>query len=64
MALAAQPCCPTEVIPGMRKSRTGSGVLRRYIRGAASWRNARAVDEGAAPSCEQLFVIHRVAMVG
>jgi len=52
-----------EGIPGMRKSKTGSGVLCRYLLGV-SWRNARAADEGVeALSCEQLLVILRVAIV-
>jgi hypothetical protein len=48
---------------GSKKSRTGSGVLCRCLRGAR-WRNARAADdEVAALRCEQLLVIHRAAMV-
>jgi hypothetical protein len=48
---------------GSRKSRTGSGVLCRYLRGAR-WRNTRAADdEVEALSCKQLLVMHRDAIV-
>jgi hypothetical protein len=63
VGLAIQLLCTIEDgIPGTRKSRTGSGVLCRYLRGV-SMRNAPAADdEVEALSCEQLLVIHRVAM--
>lgn len=47
---------------GRRKSRTGE-LVWRYCSGA-SWRKARAAEEGVdVANCEQLLAIHRDAMV-